>query len=81
LPGFEATGWFALLARAGTPDAIVQKVSRELRGSLADAVLREHFAKLGTKPAPMSPPELRAFIEREKKSWIQVIRESGLKAN
>ena len=81
LPGFEATGWFASLARAGTPDAIVQKVSRELRASLADAVLREHFAKLGTEPAPMSPPELRAFIEREKKSWIPVIRESGLKAN
>jgi tripartite-type tricarboxylate transporter receptor subunit TctC len=81
LPGFEATGWFALLARAGTPDAIVQKISRELRASLADAGLQEHFAKLSTEPAPMSPPELRAFIEREQKSWIPVIRESGLKAN
>jgi tripartite-type tricarboxylate transporter receptor subunit TctC len=81
LPGFEATGWFALLARAGTPDAIVQKISRELRASLADAGLQEHFAKLSTEPAPMSPPELRAFIEREQKSWIPVIRESDLKAN
>jgi len=81
LPGFEATGWFALLARAGTPDAIVQKISRELRASLADAGLQEHFAKLSTEPAPMSPPELRAFIEREQKSWIPVIRESYLKAN
>ena len=80
LPGFEATGWFALLARAGTPDAILQKVSRELRASLADAGLQEKFAKLSTEAAPMSPPELRAFIEREQKLWIPVIRQAGLKA-
>jgi tripartite-type tricarboxylate transporter receptor subunit TctC len=80
LPGFEATGWFALLARTGTPDAIVQKISRELRASLADAGLQEHFAKLSTETAPLSPPEMRAFIEREQKLWIPVVRQAGLKA-
>jgi tripartite-type tricarboxylate transporter receptor subunit TctC len=80
LPGFEATGWFALLARAGTPDAIVQKISRELRASLADAGLKEQFAKLGTEPAPMSPPELRTFMQREEKLWLPVVRQADLRA-
>jgi tripartite-type tricarboxylate transporter receptor subunit TctC len=81
LPGFEATGWFALLARGGTPDAIVQKVSSALRASLADADLREKFAKLGTEATPMTPSELRTFMQREQTSWLPVIRQAGLKAN
>lgn len=79
LPGFEAIGWFGLLARAGTPDAIVQKVSGDLRASLSDAGVREKFARLGTIPAPMSPPDMRAFMRRELNSWLPVIRRAGLK--
>ena len=80
LPGFEATGWFALLARTGTPDTIVQRVSQALSASLKDPGLRERFVTFGTDPTPMSPPELHAFIAREQKSWIPVIRQAGLKA-
>jgi putative tricarboxylic transport membrane protein len=80
LPGFEATGWFALLARAGTPEAIVQRIGNELRASLADASLCERFTKLGTEPSPMSPAELLAFIERERQSWLPVIRHADMTA-
>lgn len=78
LPGFEATGWFALLARAGTPDAIVQKVSSALRASLADPGLQQKFAKLGTVATPMSPSQMQIFIAREEKKWIPVVRGAGL---
>jgi len=78
LPGFDATGWFALLARTGTPNSIVQKMSSALRASLADAVLKEKFTKLGTVATPMSPIEMQAFIQREEKNWIPVVRGAGL---
>lgn len=78
LPGFEATGWFALLARTGTPDSIVQKVSSALRASLTDAGLKEKFTKLGTLATPMSPNEMQTFIQREEKNWTPVVRGAGL---
>lgn len=80
LPGFEATGWFVLFARAGTPDAIVQKLSRALHAALEDAELRQKLAKLGTDATQMSPSELHAFIAREQMAWLPVVRQAGLKA-
>ncbi len=78
LPGFEATGWFVLLARAGTPDSIVQKVSGALRASLADPGIQEQFAKLGTLATPMAPDDMQAFIAHEEKIWIPVVQKAGL---
>ena len=68
LPGvgiFEARGWFALMAPARTPDAIVQKVNRDLRSALDEPEVRRKFATLGTYPRPMSPAETAAFIRSE----------------
>jgi tripartite-type tricarboxylate transporter receptor subunit TctC len=79
LPGFRATGWFALMARAGTPDEIVQKISKSLNEALADKELREKFAKLGTEATPMSSEQLHAFVEAEKKTWLPVIRHTVAK--
>jgi tripartite-type tricarboxylate transporter receptor subunit TctC len=78
LPGFVATGWLALLARAGTPDAIVQTLATALRDSLADPELKKKFAALATSPTPMSPDEMQAFIAHEEKNWIPVVRKAGL---
>ncbi len=80
LPGFRATGWFALMVRRGTPDEAVQKISRELRAALQDKILRENFAKLGTEATPMSPQELHDFVETERKNWIPVVRQTLVKA-
>ncbi len=80
LPGFRATGWFALMARRGTPDEAVQRISRELRTALQDKTLRENFAKLGTEATPMSPQELHSFVETEKKNWIPLVRQTLVKA-
>jgi tripartite-type tricarboxylate transporter receptor subunit TctC len=78
LPGFQATGWLALLARAGTPDSIVQTLSSALRESLADPGLKTKFAELATLATPMSPAEMQVFIQREEKNWIPVIQKAGL---
>jgi tripartite-type tricarboxylate transporter receptor subunit TctC len=78
LPGFVATGWLALLARAGTPDSIVQTLSTTLRASLDDPGLKKKFADLATLPTPMSPAEMQTFIAHEEKNWIPVIQKAGL---
>jgi tripartite-type tricarboxylate transporter receptor subunit TctC len=78
LPGFVATGWLALLARAGTPDAIVQTLAAALRDSLADPELKKKFADLATLPTPMSPDQMQAFIAHEEKNWIPVVQKAGL---
>lgn len=80
LPGFRATGWFALMARRGTPDEVVQKISGELRTALRDKKLRENFAKFGTEATPMSSQELQDFVEAEKKNWAPLVRETLVKA-
>jgi len=78
LPGFVATGWFALLARTGTPEPIVRQLDGVLRASLADPGLQKKFIDLGTLAAPISPEEMQAFIAREEKNWIPVVRAAGL---
>jgi tripartite-type tricarboxylate transporter receptor subunit TctC len=79
LPGFQATGWLALLARTGTPDTIVQTLATALRASLADPDLQKKFADLATVPAPMTPVEMQAFIAHEEQNWIPVVQKAGLK--
>jgi tripartite-type tricarboxylate transporter receptor subunit TctC len=78
LPGFVATGWLAFLARAGTPDSIVQTLGTALRASLADPDLKKKFADLATLPTPMSPAEMQTFIAHEEKNWIPVVQKAGL---
>jgi tripartite-type tricarboxylate transporter receptor subunit TctC len=78
LPGFQATGWLALLARTGTVDSIVQTLSTALRASLADPGLQKKFTDLATLATPMSPAEMQVFIQREEKNWIPVIQKAGL---
>jgi tripartite-type tricarboxylate transporter receptor subunit TctC len=78
LPGFAATGWFALMARAGTPHGIVRKVSDDLRSVLSRSTVRQRFQELGTYTRPMSPEELAGFIAREQQQWKPVIARVGL---
>ena len=80
LPGFEATGWFALMAPAGTADAIVRKASLDLRAVLKQPELQEKFATLGTYTRPLSPEGLADFILAEQRLWKPIVKEVGLGA-
>jgi tripartite-type tricarboxylate transporter receptor subunit TctC len=78
IPGFSLVAWFALMARAGTPDSIVQKVSHDLQTVLKQSAIREKFETLGVYPLPTSPTETAEFIRSERKLWKPVIKEVGL---
>jgi tripartite-type tricarboxylate transporter receptor subunit TctC len=75
---FEARGWFPLMAPARTPDAIVQKVNRDLRSALDEPEVRRKLATLGTYPRPMSPAETAAFIRNEQDLWRPVVKQLDL---
>src|SRR4029077_19897899 len=63
VPGFEAAGWFILVAPAATPRPIVDRVHAELRAILADPALRQQFIRQGLVPVETpSPEELKAFV-------------------
>jgi tripartite-type tricarboxylate transporter receptor subunit TctC len=78
VPGFETQGWLALMAPAGTPDAIVQKINADLRSVLADPAVQAKLAVLGSYAAPLTPAETAAFIKREEELWWPIVREVGI---
>jgi tripartite-type tricarboxylate transporter receptor subunit TctC len=77
LPGFEAVGWLALMAPPGTPEAVANKISDDLRTVLARPELQQRFADLGTSINPTTPAELTAFIREQQRIWRPVIAETA----
>jgi tripartite-type tricarboxylate transporter receptor subunit TctC len=72
LPGFIAGGWNVLLAPVGTPEAIVDKVSGDLTKVLGETEIKNKLAALGAYVHPMLPPEVRAFVEEQQRTWRPV---------
>jgi tripartite-type tricarboxylate transporter receptor subunit TctC len=81
IPGFENTGWFGLMAPAGTPKEIVDRIYRDSAKILKAPEFREALAKQGMEPVANTPPEFTAAIAAETKMWEKVIHERGLKAH
>lgn len=79
LPGFSASPNVFLVAPAGTPAPVVQKLSTTLRAALASKDVEETFAKQGAVLMPSSAPELGQRIAEEAKRWAAVVREAGIK--
>jgi tripartite-type tricarboxylate transporter receptor subunit TctC len=77
---FEATQWYGLVAPAGTPAAIVERLNGELRKILASPETSELFASLGAVPSPSGSAEFREHIAREIVRWERVVRGANIKA-
>jgi tripartite-type tricarboxylate transporter receptor subunit TctC len=77
IPGFAATGWQILLAPVGTPQAIIGKVSEDLRQVVSAPEFKQKLAKLGSYSRPMSPAELLAFVQGEQAMWKPVVEQIG----
>jgi tripartite-type tricarboxylate transporter receptor subunit TctC len=81
LPGFDVTTWYGLVAPAGTPDAIVNKLSAEVIAILARGDVRERLTAAGTEPQSMTPQEFAAFIGSEQAKWRKLIADVGMTLN
>ena len=79
LPGFQAAPSVFLVAPAGTPAAVIQRVAGPTRAAVASKALEESFAKQGATPTPSSPQELGAQIADEVRRWAAVVRDAGIK--
>lgn len=78
LPGLIASAWFAIVAPPGTPDAIVQKISRDTAAALALADVRAKFLEQGAEPQGESPTATAAFIKEEEARWRAVIKSANV---
>lgn len=79
-PGFDASGWFGLVAPAGTPEAVIQKVHRDSVALLQDPGFRRKFEDIGMVVIANSPAEFATVIRTELPIWAKVIKDAGLRA-
>jgi tripartite-type tricarboxylate transporter receptor subunit TctC len=80
LPGYEATNWWGVVAPAGTPTAIVEKLHNEIASVQNSPQTREQFAAQGADIVQMTSAEFGTFIEKEINKWERVVKEAGIKA-
>jgi tripartite-type tricarboxylate transporter receptor subunit TctC len=69
LPGFVAVGWQCVVAPVGTPDAIVRKISDDLRAVLTDPEIRDKLVARGAYVHPATPTEAQAFVRGQQELW------------
>ena len=79
LPGFEVVQRSALLAPAGTPRTIIERLNKELNAVLATDEVRRRLAVEGGEPVPGAPEEYAADIDREEMRWSKLVATIGLK--
>ena len=81
LKGYEASSWFGLLAPAGTPPDIVNRIQQEVTKSLSTPAMKEKLLAQGAIPGGNTPQEFAKMIDAEIKKWAQVVKASGAKVD
>jgi tripartite-type tricarboxylate transporter receptor subunit TctC len=78
LPGYEGLLFYALMAPAKTPPAIVAKLNAAVKEIKQAATVKQLMASLGAIPVDMTPAELGAFLRRELAKWTEVMKTRGI---
>ena len=79
LPGFENTGWFGIVAPAGTPKEIIQKVYQDTKKALESTEMRARLYVQGLAPVGNTPEEMARAMKAETALWARVVRERKIK--
>jgi tripartite-type tricarboxylate transporter receptor subunit TctC len=80
-PGFQAASWFGVVAPAGVPGAVIDKLNRDVNEILARPEVRSRMTEIGAEPGGGSPADFRRFIEEETAKWSTLIKQIGLRAH
>ena len=75
----EVSNWWGLLAPAGTPNTLVDRLNRESNAALSEPDMKKRFASEGADPMPMSRADFEKFMTDETAKWAKVARETGIK--
>jgi putative tricarboxylic transport membrane protein len=79
VPGVVSSGWIVLMAPAGTPESVVQKVNADLRKVVAMPEVMERFQTLGTYTRDLTPAQTGEFIRSEERLWWPIVRQVNQK--
>ena len=78
-PGYEHTGWFGLMAPAGTPKEIVDRLNAEIRALIDRPDVKAYWDKQDTEMLPMTTAESEAFLRAELEKWTKVVKAANIK--
>jgi len=78
-PGFQVLAWWCLAAPAGTPQAVINKLSDAAQKAVASPEITDRLRKMEIEPMLMNAAELTAFIDKDIPAWTNFIRSSGIK--
>ena len=79
--GFEVLSWYGLLAPAGTPADILQRLNHEITRGLNEADSVDRIKSIGGEPARSTPADFNTFLKNETAKWSKVVRFAGIRAN
>jgi len=79
VPGYESTIWLGLVAPAGTPKAVVERLNTEIRKITGSAEVKAAWAKQGATPLSMTPGEFEKYLNDDIAKWAKVIAQAGIK--
>jgi len=79
VPGFEVTNWWGIVAPAGTPQPVLERLYKEINLILESAETRKRFELEGAEVIRMKPAEMTAFVATETEKWTRVVKEAGIK--
>ncbi|APW41218.1 Bug family tripartite tricarboxylate transporter substrate binding protein [Rhodoferax saidenbachensis] len=81
VPGYDSSGWFGILAPAGTPPAVLTRLNTEITAVLRLPEIRERFAAAALEPLPSTPDYMAQLMRTEAVKWAKVIKDSGAKVD
>ncbi len=77
VPGFQALGWQVLVAPAGTPEPIVQKINADLIKAIGDPEVQKRLAQFGRDARALTPAQTTEFIQGEQRTWAPILAQIG----
>ena len=79
LAGYDSTGWFGVVAPAGTPAPVIQRLNAEITAALRDEAIQSALRAQGVEPAPTTADAFEAYIQSETAKWARVIKAAQIK--
>jgi tripartite-type tricarboxylate transporter receptor subunit TctC len=81
LPGYEANGWYGIVAPKRTPRPVIETLNKQVNAALADEATRKRFTDLGCNVFSGTPEDFKKFIAAETAKWAKVVAFAGIKAD